>query len=65
VKRSINIWNGIDKTAIVLFLLLVVMGWANIYAAVFNEEHSGLLDLSQRYGKQLSGYWRRWFWLYS
>ena len=52
MKRSINIWNGIDKTAIVLFLLLVVMGWANIYAAVFNEEHSGLLDLSQRYGKQ-------------
>jgi rod shape determining protein RodA len=28
------------------------MGWINIYAAVFNEEHSGLLDLSQRYGKQ-------------
>jgi rod shape determining protein RodA len=28
------------------------MGWINIYAAVFNEEHSGILDLSQRYGKQ-------------
>jgi rod shape determining protein RodA len=28
------------------------MGWINIYAAVYNEEHSGLLDLSQRYGKQ-------------
>jgi rod shape determining protein RodA len=28
------------------------MGWLNIYAAVYNEEHSGLLDLSQRYGKQ-------------
>jgi len=28
------------------------MGWINIYAAVFNEEHSGLLDFSQRYGKQ-------------
>jgi rod shape determining protein RodA len=28
------------------------MGWFNIYAAVYNEEHAGLLDLSQRYGKQ-------------
>jgi rod shape determining protein RodA len=52
VKRTVNIWNGIDKTAIVLFLLLIIMGWINIYAAVFNEEHAGLLDFSQRYGKQ-------------
>jgi rod shape determining protein RodA len=52
VKRSINIWNGIDKLTIMLFLVLVIMGWFNIYAAVYNEEHSGLLDLSQRYGKQ-------------
>ena len=52
MKRSINIWNGIDKISIVLFLVLVIMGWFNIYAAVFNEEHSGILDLSQRYGKQ-------------
>jgi rod shape determining protein RodA len=28
------------------------MGLFNIYAAVYNEEHSGLLDMSQRYGKQ-------------
>ncbi len=52
MKRSINIWNGIDKTSIVLFLLLVTLGWFNIYAAVYNEEHSTLLDMSQRYGKQ-------------
>ena len=52
MKRSVNIWNGIDKTSIVLFLLLMLIGWINIYAAVFNEEHSGILDFSQRYGKQ-------------
>jgi Bacterial cell division membrane protein len=52
VKRSVNIWNGIDKISIVLFLLLVALGWINIYAAVFNEDHPGLLDFSQRYGKQ-------------
>jgi len=30
----------------------MLIGWINIYAAVFNEEHSGILDFSQRYGKQ-------------
>lgn len=52
MNRTNNIWKGIDKTSIVLFLILVIMGWINIYAAVYNEEHSGLLDFSQRYGKQ-------------
>jgi rod shape determining protein RodA len=35
-----------------LFLLLVIMGWFNIYAAVYNEEHKDILDFTQRYGKQ-------------
>lgn len=52
MNRNSNILNRIDKTSIVLFLLLILMGWINIYAAVFNEEHAGLLDFSQRYGKQ-------------
>ena len=52
MKRSANILNGIDKISILLFLVLAFMGWVSIYAAVYNDEHSGLLDLSQRYGKQ-------------
>jgi rod shape determining protein RodA len=32
--------------------MMIIMGWFNIYAAVYNEEHSRILDLSQRYGKQ-------------
>lgn len=35
-----------------LFLLMVIMGWLNIYAAVYNEEHQSIFDLSQSYGKQ-------------
>ena len=52
MKRDINIWNRIDKMTIILFLLMIIMGWFNIYAAVFNEERSGMLDFTQRYGKQ-------------
>jgi rod shape determining protein RodA len=52
MKRNINVWDRIDKVSVGLFLLLVIMGWFNIYAAVFNEERSGILDMTQRYGKQ-------------
>jgi rod shape determining protein RodA len=52
LRRSINIWQGIDKITILIFLAMVIMGWFNIYAAVFNEEETGILNLSQRYGKQ-------------
>lgn len=52
MKRRINIWNNLDKTTILLYLLLVIMGWLNIYAAVYSEEHTRIFDVSQRYGKQ-------------
>ncbi len=29
------------------------MGWLNIYAAVYNEDHQNILDTTQKYGKQL------------
>ena len=52
MKRSVNIWNSIDKISILLYLALIIMGWFNIYAAVYNEERAGIFDLTQRYGKQ-------------
>jgi rod shape determining protein RodA len=30
-----------------------MIGWVNIYAAVYNEEHGSIFDFSQRYGKQM------------
>ena len=48
-----NIWANLDWATIGLYLLLVFMGWINIYAAVYNEEYSSIFDMSQRYGKQL------------
>ncbi|MFZ4707136.1 MAG: rod shape-determining protein RodA [Bacteroidales bacterium] len=44
---------NIDWTMVSLFLVLVLMGWVNIYAAVYNDEHNSILDMSQSYGKQL------------
>ncbi|MEZ5103617.1 MAG: rod shape-determining protein RodA [Draconibacterium sp.] len=51
-KRN-NLWANIDWITVLLFLTLVFMGWLNIYAAVYNQEHQSILDISQRYGKQL------------
>jgi rod shape determining protein RodA len=36
-----------------MYIALVVMGWLNIYAAVYSEEHSSIFDTTQRYGSQL------------
>jgi rod shape determining protein RodA len=33
--------------------MLVIIGWMNIYAAVYNEEHYIITDTSQKYGKQM------------
>jgi rod shape determining protein RodA len=48
-----NIWLNLDWITVVLYLMLVFIGWINIYAAVYNEEHQSILDMGQRYGKQL------------
>ncbi len=42
-----------DRVAVLLYILLVIMGWLNIYAAVYDEEHQSILDTTQKYGKQL------------
>jgi len=53
LKEQKGIFRHIDRTLVLLYLTLVLMGWVSIYAAVYNNEHSSILDLSQSYGKQL------------
>lgn len=53
MARRNNIWANLDWLTVILYLILIFLGWINIYAAVFNEEHASILDMSQRYGKQL------------
>ena len=53
MRRQTNLIRDIDWFTIGLFFVLVIMGWFNIYAAVYDEQHSSIFDLSQRYGKQM------------
>lgn len=53
MRRQNNFFSGIDWLTVGLYLALVLMGWFNIYAAVFDEEHANIFSYSQRYGKQM------------
>lgn len=52
-KQENSLFYGIDKVAVLIYVILVFMGWLNIYAAVYNEEHQNIFDTSQKYGMQL------------
>ena len=45
--------SGIDRWTVLIYALLVIMGWLNVYAAVYNDQHAQIFDLSQKYGKQM------------
>ncbi|MBS1651253.1 MAG: rod shape-determining protein RodA [Bacteroidetes bacterium] len=48
-----SLFYGVDRFSVLLYVILVVLGWLNIYAATYNEEHKSIFDISQKYGKQL------------
>ena len=52
-RQENSLFYGIDKVAVLTYVILVFMGWLNIYAAVYNEEHQNIFDTSQKYGMQL------------
>lgn len=53
MREKNSIFQNIDWITIIIFLALLAIGWLNIYAAVYNEEHQSIFDLSQNYGKQM------------
>lgn len=53
MKKQFDFFKNIDKTIVFLFLVLIFMGWFNIFAAEIKEGHQSIFDVSQNYGKQL------------
>lgn len=52
-KNSTSAFGSIDWTVVLIYCALVIMGWINIYAAVYDENHASIFDLGQRYGMQI------------
>lgn len=50
--KNQRLGNSIDWILILLYFLLVVMGWLTIYSVTLPNEETSLLDLSQFYGRQ-------------
>ena len=53
MTRRVSLIKNLDWWTIFMYVLLVFLGWVNIYAAVYNEDHQSIFDVTQRYGKQL------------
>ena len=47
-----SFFGRIDWFTVLLWLTLALIGWFNIYAAVFDPEHAGIFSMATNYGKQ-------------
>lgn len=52
MRQPKNIFSDIDWLLVGMYVFFVIVGWMNIYAAAYNEEHRNIFDFSQEYGKQ-------------
>ncbi|MEO5572788.1 MAG: rod shape-determining protein RodA [Bacteroidia bacterium] len=53
MRKQESIFQNIDWLLVGLYFIFVIMGWFNIYSAVYNENHKSIFDLTQNYGKQM------------
>lgn len=54
MAREIDIKQGIDWPTVFIYILLLLIGWLNIYAAVYNpDEPMSIFSLDNRAGSQL------------
>ncbi len=54
MREQRNIGATLDWPTMLLYFLMVLLGWLNIYAAVYDAElHQSIFDVSQNSGKQL------------
>jgi rod shape determining protein RodA len=53
MKETRGIFYRIDWILVGLYAALVLIGWLNIYASVYNEAHLQVFNLTQKYGKQM------------
>lgn len=52
VTKQRTIFFNVDKVTLAIFAALCIIGWLNIYAAVYDPEKGNLFNLGTNYGKQ-------------
>lgn len=53
MSRRINLIQAIDWTSIIMYVLLVFMGWISVYGASYDFDNASIFDFNQRAGRQL------------
>lgn len=54
MRRSDNLFGSLDWLTVLLYALIVILGWLNIYAAVYDEGTTGsIFDFTLNSGRQL------------
>jgi len=53
VEKRNNVLYNLDWFVVLIYLLLVLFGWVNIYASAYKPEHPSIMDMDMRYGRQM------------
>lgn len=53
MRKDDTLSRNIDWWLLIIFIIFVGMGVANVYSAAFDPEHPYIFDFSQKYGKQI------------
>lgn len=51
--KNQSVGNRIDYISILIYIVLVIMGWMTIYSASLPLEETSIFDMSQTYGRQM------------
>lgn len=51
--RNIKLSQAVDRPIILMYFVLVIMGWISVYGASYDFDHPSIFDFEQRAGKQL------------
>ena len=47
-----NVAANFDRPLLIMYLVLLFAGWANIYSAAYDPDHASIFDQTKEYGKQ-------------
>lgn len=53
MRKQKSATENIDWLTVLLYVVMVIAGWLNIFAAVYNPEYNHITDITQNYGKQM------------
>lgn len=51
--KNQSVRDNLDWITVLIYTILVLLGWFNIYSSSLSEDSTSILDISQFYGKQL------------